>query len=153
MVAKIHSMGLYGMNAFPVEVETDLSGGLPTFEVVGLPDAAVKESRDRVRAALKNCGFDFPVSRITMNLAPADKRKEGPMYDLPLLLSLLQASRQLLCDLEDAVFLGELSLSGQVRRGRGGVPPAARGQEGGGKGVFVPGDKAPGGGGGQGPPG
>ena len=70
MVAKTHSMGLYGMNAFPVEVETDLSAGLPAFEIVGLPDMAVKESRDRVRAALKNCGFDFPVSRITMNLAP-----------------------------------------------------------------------------------
>ena len=138
MVAKIHSMGLYGMNAFPVEVETDLSGGLPAFEVVGLPDAAVKESRDRVRAALKNCGFDFPVSRITMNLAPADKRKEGPMYDLPLLLSLLQASRQLLCDLEDAVFLGELSLSGQVRRVRGVLPMAARAQEAGYKRLFVP---------------
>ena len=142
MVAKIHSMGLYGMNAFPVEVETDLSGGLPTFEVVGLPDAAVKESRDRVRAALKNCGFDFPVSRITMNLAPADKRKEGPMYDLPLLLSLLQASRQLLCDLEDAVFLGELSLSGQVRRVRGVLPMAARAQEAGYKRLFVPEDNA-----------
>ena len=82
MVSKIYSMGLYGMEAFPVEVEADLSQGLPAFELVGLPDAAVKESRDRVRSALKNCGFDFPVSRITMNLAPADKKKEGPIYDL-----------------------------------------------------------------------
>lgn len=138
MVAKIHSMGLYGMNAFPVEVETDLSAGLPAFEVVGLPDAAVKESRDRVRAAMKNCGFDFPVSRITMNLAPADKRKEGPMYDLPLLLSLLQASRQLLCGLDDAVFLGELSLSGQVRRVRGVLPMAAMAKEAGFARLFVP---------------
>ena len=79
MVEKTYSMGLYGMEAFPVEVEADLSQGLPAFELVGLPDAAVKESRDRVRAAMKNCGFDFPVSRITMNLAPADKKKEGPM--------------------------------------------------------------------------
>lgn len=142
MVARTHSMGLFGMNAFPVEVEADLSGGLPAFEVVGLPDAAVKESRDRVRAALKNCGFDFPVSRITMNLAPADKRKEGPMYDLPLLLSLLQASRQLLCDVEDAVFLGELSLSGQVRRVRGVLPMAARAWEEGYKRLFVPEDNA-----------
>ena len=138
MVAKTHSMGLYGMNAFPVEVETDLSAGLPAFEIVGLPDLAVKESRDRVRAALKNCGFDFPVSRITMNLAPADKRKEGPMYDLPLLLSLLQASRQLLCDLSDAVFLGELSLSGQLRRVRGVLPMAAMAKEAGFKRLFVP---------------
>ena len=88
MVAKVHSMGLYGMEAFPVEVEADLSPGLPAYELVGLPDAAVKESRDRVRSALRNCGFDFPVGRITMNLAPADKRKEGPIYDLPLLLAL-----------------------------------------------------------------
>ena len=83
MVEKTYSMGLYGMEAFPVEVEADLSQGLPAFELVGLPDAAVKESRDRVRAAMKNCGFEFPVSRITMNLAPADKKKEGPIYDLP----------------------------------------------------------------------
>ena len=112
MVAKIHSMGTYGMEAFPVQVETDLSAGLPAFEVVGLPDAAVKESRDRVRAAMKNCGFDFPVSRITINLAPAGKRKEGPIYDLPLFLSLLMASGQLSCELSGSVFLGELSLSG-----------------------------------------
>ncbi len=142
MVAKTHSMGLFGMNAFPVEVETDLSAGLPAFEVVGLPDAAVKESRDRVRAAMKNCGFDFPVSRITMNLAPADKRKEGPMYDLPLLLSLLQASRQLSCPLEDAVFLGELSLSGELRRIRGVLPMAARAYEAGFKRLFVPEENA-----------
>ena len=70
MVDKVYSMGLFGMQAFPVEVEADLSSGLPAFDLVGLPDAAVKESRDRVRAALKNCGFSFPVSHITMNLAP-----------------------------------------------------------------------------------
>ena len=106
MVEKTYSMGLYGLEAFPVEVEADLSQGLPAFELVGLPDAAVKESRDRVRSALKNCGFEFPVSRITMNLAPADKKKEGPIYDLPLLVSLLKASRQLCCHTEDiAVFM------------------------------------------------
>ncbi len=138
MVAKVHSMGTYGMEAFPVQVETDLSSGLPAFEVVGLPDAAVKESRDRVRAAMKNCGFDFPVSRITMNLAPADKRKEGPIYDLPLLLSLLMASGQLSCELGDSVFLGELSLSGEVRRVRGVLPMAARAKEAGFRRLFVP---------------
>ena len=122
MVAKTYSMGLYGMEAFPVEVEADLSKGLPAFELVGLPDAAVKESRDRVRAALKNCGFEFPVSRITMNLAPADKKKEGPIYDLPLLISLLKASHQLECHTDDAVFLGELSLSGELRPIRGVLP-------------------------------
>ena len=124
MVEKTYSMGLYGLEAFPVEVEADLSQGLPAFELVGLPDAAVKESRDRVRSALKNCGFEFPVSRITMNLAPADKKKEGPIYDLPLLVSLLKASRQLCCHTEDAIFLGELSLSGELRPIRGLLPMA-----------------------------
>ena len=94
MVSKSYSMGLWGMHAFLVEVETDISAGLPAFDLVGLPDAAVKESRNRVRAALKNCGFDFPVSHITMNLAPADRRKEGPIYDLPLLISLLKVTGQ-----------------------------------------------------------
>ena len=138
MVAKTYSMGTFGLEAFPVEVETDISSGLPAFEVVGLPDAAVKESRDRVRAAMKNCGFDFPVGRIVMNLAPADKRKEGPIYDLPLLLSLLKASDQLVCDIDDAVFLGELSLSGEVRRIYGVLAMAAKARETGFKKLFVP---------------
>ncbi len=115
MVEKVFSMGLFGMQAFPVEVEADLSAGLPAFDLVGLPDTAVKESRDRVRAALKNCGFEFPVSHITMNLAPADKRKEGPIYDLPLLISLLRVTGQLRADLHDSVFVGELSLGGELR--------------------------------------
>ncbi len=138
MVAKTYSMGTYGLDAFPVEVETDLSSGLPGFEVVGLPGAAVKESRDRVRAAMKNCGFDFPLKRITMNLAPADKRKEGPIYDLPLLLSLLKSSEQLPCPTDDAVFLGELSLSGEVRRIRGVLAMAAKAKEAGFRRLFVP---------------
>lgn len=138
MFAKTHSMGLFGMEAFPVEVETDISQGLPAFELVGLPDAAVKESRDRVRSAMKNCGFRFPVGRVTMNLAPADRKKAGPLYDLPLLVSLLLASRQLSCDTGDAVFLGELSLSGEVRPVRGVLPMACGARERGFKRVFVP---------------
>ena len=138
MVARTYSMGAFGLEAFPVEVETDLSTGLPAFEVVGLPDAAVKESRDRVRAAMKNCGFDFPVGRIVMNLAPADKRKEGPIYDLPLLLSLLKASGQLACDTDGAAFLGELSLSGQVRRVCGALAMAVKAKEAGFKELFLP---------------
>ena len=138
MVEKTYSMGLYGISAFPVEVEADLSQGLPAFELVGLPDAAVKESRDRVRAAVKNCGFDFPVSRITMNLAPADKRKEGPIYDLPLLISLLKASRQLACHTDDAVFLGELSLSGELRPIRGVLPMADAAKAAGFRRMYVP---------------
>ncbi len=138
MVARAYSMGTYGMDAFPVEVETDLSSGLPSFEVVGLPDTAVKESRDRVRAAMKNCGFDFPLKRIVINLAPADKRKEGPIYDLPLLVSLLKSSEQLDSPTSDAVFLGELSLGGAVRPVRGVLPMAVKAKEAGFHRLFVP---------------
>ena len=138
MVSQIYSMGLYGMDAFPVEVEADLSQGLPSFEMVGLPDAAVKESRDRVRAAMKNCGYEFPVSRITVNLAPADKKKEGPIYDLPLLIALMKASRQLNCDTDDSVFIGELSLTGEVRSVRGVLPMAIAAKERGFRRLYVP---------------
>ena len=118
MVEKTYSMGLYGLEAFPVEVEADLSQGLPAFELVGLPDAAVKESRDRVRSALKNCGFEFPVSRITMNLAPADKKKEGPIYAV-----LPHRGRHL--------FGGALPLWGAAAHPR----PAAHGGQGSGRGL------------------
>lgn len=138
MFAKLNSMGLFGMNAYPVQVEADLSQGLPAFDMVGLPDAAVKEARDRVRSALKNCGFDFPISRITVNLAPADVKKEGPLYDLPLLLALLKASRQLDCNLEGSVFVGELSLSGEVRRINGVLPMVIQAREDGFQRIFVP---------------
>lgn len=138
MFAKVYSMGLYGMDAFPVEVEADLSQGLPLFEVVGLPDAAVKESRDRVRAAMKNCGYEFPVSRITVNLAPADKKKEGPIYDLPLLVALMKASRQLKCETDSSVFVGELSLTGEVRPIRGVLPMAIAAKEQGFRRLYVP---------------
>ena len=138
MVEKIYSMGLFGLDAFPVEVEADLSQGLPAFDLVGLPDAAVKESRDRVRAAMKNCGFEYPVSRITMNLAPADKKKEGPIYDLPLLVALLKASQQLSCATDDAIFLGELSLSGELRPIRGLLPMADKARAEGFRRLYVP---------------
>lgn len=130
------------MDCFKIEIEADLSTGLPAFELVGLPDTAVKESRDRVRSALKNCGFDFPVSRITMNLAPADKKKEGPVYDLPLLVALLKASGQLTCNTDDCMFLGELSLSGEVRSVRGVLSMALRAKEEGFLRLFVPADNA-----------
>ncbi|HEX3016346.1 MAG TPA: YifB family Mg chelatase-like AAA ATPase [Caproicibacter sp.] len=142
MVSQIFSMGLYGMDAFPVQVEADLSAGLPSFEVVGLPDAAVKESRDRVRAAMKNCGYDFPVSRITVNLAPADKRKEGPIYDLPLLIALMKASGQLDSELRDSIFVGELSLTGETRSVRGILPMAIAAKERGFLKLYVPQDNA-----------
>ncbi len=138
MVSRLFSMGLYGMDAFVVEVEADISVGLPGFDVVGLPDASVKEARDRVRSALKNCGFEFPIHKITVNLAPADKRKEGPIYDLPLLISLLKASGQLSPELSDSVFLGELSLTGEVRPVKGILPMVMKAKEEGFRNVFVP---------------
>lgn len=142
MVSQVYSMGLYGMEAFPVEVEADLSQGLPSFEVVGLPGAAVKESRDRVRSAIKNCGYEFPVSRITVNLAPADQKKEGPIYDLPVLIALLKASKQLDCGTDNSVFIGELSLTGDVRSVRGVLPMAIEAKERGFRRIFVPRDNA-----------
>lgn len=131
-------MGIFGMDAFMVDVETDLSGGTPRFDMVGLPDTAVSESKNRVRSAIKNCRFDFPVSRITVNLAPADIRKEGSVYDLPILISLLTATAQLSCDLSGAAFIGELSLSGEIRRVNGALPMVIKAQSEGIKSVFVP---------------
>lgn len=138
MVGKSYSMGMFGMDAFKVEVEADLSQGLPAFDLVGLPDTAVKESRNRVRSAMKNCGFEFPVSRITMNLAPADMRKEGPIYDLPLLVALLKVTGQLQADTDSSVFIGELSLNGIVRPIRGALPMAIKAHKEGFKSIFVP---------------
>lgn len=138
MVSHCFSMGLVGMNAFLVELEADLSAGLPNFEIVGLPDTAVKESRERVRAAIKNCGFEFPVSRITMNLAPANLKKEGPIYDLPLFVALLKATGQLKKPTDDCIFLGELSLSGKLRNVRGVLAMAIKAKEQGFKNIFVP---------------
>ena len=143
MFARLNSIGLYGMDAFGVTVETDIANGLPGFDVVGLPGAAVKESRDRVRSALKNCGFTFPVNRITVNLAPADKRKEGPIYDLPMLLSILAASGQLSCDLSDCAVIGELSLSGETHGVRGVLPMAIHAKQLGYRRLFVPAANAP----------
>ena len=143
MVSNIHSMGLFGMDAFPVEVEADLSSGLPAFEIVGLPDASVRESRDRVRSSIRNSGFDFPVCRITVNLAPADMKKEGSLYDLPLLVSVLSAGGQIHADLEGSIFLGELSLSGEIRPVRGVLPMAIEAQKRGFSTLYVPSANAP----------
>lgn len=138
MFARLNSIGLYGMEAFGVTVEADIANGLPGFDLVGLPDTAVKESRDRVRSALKNAGFSFPMSRITINLAPADKRKEGPIYDLPMLLAILTASGQLNCDLSDCALIGELSLSGETHGIRGVLPMAIHAKAMGCTRLFVP---------------
>ena len=143
MVSLIYSAGLFGMEAFTVEVEADLSQGLPAFDIVGLPDAAVKESRDRVRAAIKNCGYNFPVSRITLNLAPADLRKEGPVYDLPILISILCSSGQINTDLKDCMFAGELSLTGDLRPINGSLAMVIHARQKGYKTFFLPARNAP----------
>lgn len=121
MLAKVESLGLHGINGFLVTAECDVSAGLPSFELVGLPDAAVKEARERVRSAIKNSGFEFPLARITVNLAPADTKKEGPVYDLPIALGLLAATNQIKSP-KDAVLIGELSLSGDIKGVRGVTP-------------------------------
>jgi len=143
MFAGLKSMGLRGIEGFMVEVEADLSQGLPGFDVVGLPDTAVRESRDRVRAAMKNAGFTYPVSRITVNLAPADVKKEGSVYDLPLLLALLCASGQLKTNMKRRAFVGELSLQGAVRPIRGVLPMAIAARDAGMEEVYVPYENGP----------
>ena len=122
MVVSIRSLGLNGIAGYEVSAECFLSGGLPAFDIVGLPDAAVREARERVRAAVKNCGVKFPVSRITVNLAPANQKKAGTVYDLPIFIGILAAAEELKKIPPDAAFLGELSLSGAVR-GVSGVLP------------------------------
>ena len=142
MYCKIRSLGLHGVTGYEVTAECDLAGGLPAFEVVGLPDAAVKEARDRVRAAVKNCGFTFPVSRITVNLAPADRRKAGTVYDLPMLVGILAAGGQLPAPDGGAAFVGELSLSGALRPVRGMLPMALAARRAGVEALYVPADSA-----------
>ncbi|EYB68538.1 Mg chelatase-like protein [Deinococcus phoenicis] len=116
MLARVRSVALIGVDAVPVEVEVDVSPGLPAFTVVGLPDQAVSEARERVRAAVRNAGLPFPAARITVNLAPADLRKEGPLYDLPIALGLLAAQEMLPADaLAGVVSAGELALDGSLR--------------------------------------
>lgn len=142
LYSKINSMGLLGMNAYPVQVEVDITVGLPSFDVVGLPDAAVKESRDRVRSAMKNCGYQFPVNKITVNLAPADIKKAGPLYDLPIFIAMLLSTNQLGGNFARCAFLGELSLNGEVRPVNGVLPMVLEAKENGFENIFVPSQNA-----------
>jgi len=138
-IAKVHSASLQGVDGFVVEVEVDLAQGLPHFAMVGLPDAAVRESRERVRAAIKNADLDFPVRRITVNLAPADIRKEGPRFDLPIALGVLAASGQVPAGgLEGCGVLGELSLTGELKPVHGVLPAAIALKEAGFRRLIVP---------------
>lgn len=138
MFASVNSVGLFGLEAYIVAVEADLSAGLPRFDMVGLPDAAVSESRERVRAAIHNSGLEFPVSRITINLAPADIRKEGFVYDLPVLIALLKATGQLSCDTDSRAFVGELSLNGEVRHINGVLPMVIEARRAGLREIYIP---------------
>lgn len=144
MLAKVSSCALVGLDGVLVEVEVDTSRGMPSLIIVGLPDAAVKESSERVRAAIKNSGLVFPGKRITINLAPADIRKAGPVYDLPIAVGVLIASEQVWPQaVEDALFIGELSLDGSVRHVNGILPVAAMARESGLRRIFVPAVDAP----------
>ena len=127
-----------GLEGAIVEVEVDISSGLPAFTIVGLPDAAVQEARERVRAAIRNSGLTFPMKRITVNLAPADLKKEGPAYDLPIAVGILLSSEQLSADMAETLLLGELSLDGSLRHTHGILPMVALAQENGLATVFVP---------------
>lgn len=142
MFSLVNSVGIFGLNSYMLGIEADVSGGLPAFDVVGLPDTAVKESRDRVRAAIKNCGYKFPTGRITVNLAPADKKKEGAVYDLPILISILTASKQLDANTQSCAFLGEVSLDGQVRSINGVLAMVITAKQSGISDIFVPLDNA-----------
>lgn len=143
MLARIWSASLVGIDAIKVGVEVDVSGGLPGIVVVGLPDTAVQESRERVKAALKNAGYAFPMRKIVINLTPADLRKEGPSFDLPISVGILAASEQVDVQLlEDHLFLGEVSLDGSLRPVAGVLAIAAAAQRMGIKGLVVPADNA-----------
>ncbi len=139
MIAKIKSAGLEGLSGFVVEVEADISGGLPAFDIVGLPDTAVKEARERVRSAVNNSGFQMLPKRVILNLAPADVKKEGSVYDLPICVAYLCATGQLnIGNAEESMFFGELSLDGAVRPVTGILPMVLTAREHGIKNVFVP---------------
>ena len=142
MVVAVRSLGLSGVAGYEVSVECFLSGGLPAFDVVGLPDTAVREARERVRAAVKNCGAKYPVGRITVNLAPAGQKKAGTVYDLPILVGLLCAEGTLPPPPPDAAFLGELSLTGALRGVSGVLPMALAARRSGVRQLFVPAENA-----------
>ena len=138
MLATAQSCAVIGLDGLIVQVEVDISPGLPVFNVVGLPDAAVQEARERVRAALRNSGCEFPLRRVTVNLAPADLKKAGPAYDLPIAVGILLSSGQLHTDLDGSVFLGELSLDGSLRHTNGVLAMVAVARQQNCKAVYVP---------------
>jgi magnesium chelatase family protein len=143
MLATVHSCAVVGLDAEPIDVEVDIASGLERVTLVGLPDTAVRESGERVRAAVTNSGFVYPQHRLTINLAPADLRKEGPAYDLPIAVGILAATNQAPAELDDALILGELSLDGSVRHVNGILPMASMACQRGYRRLFVPQVDAP----------
>jgi magnesium chelatase family protein len=144
MLSKVCSAAINGVEAYPVEVEVNAGWGDTFIVIVGLPDTAVKESRDRVTTALTNSGFKFTFGRTTINLAPADVKKEGPSFDLPIAIGMLAATEQLVTDqLENFVMVGELALTGAVRPVKGVLPIALRARAEGKIGILVPAENAP----------
>ncbi|MCK6585586.1 MAG: ATP-binding protein [Anaerolineales bacterium] len=144
MLARVYSCAVIGLEGVIVEVEVDYSNGLPAVIIVGLPDAAVQESRERVQTAVKNAGLHFPRHRIVVNLSPASIRKEGPAYDLPIALGVIILSGRLPTEIvENTLVVGELSLDGVVRHTRGILPMAATARANGYKRMFVPESDAP----------
>ena len=138
MYALLNSFGLSGLQGFGVAVEADVSAGMDGFTLVGLPDTAVRESADRIRAAARNLHYRWPSGRVTANLAPADVRKTGPVYDLPLLLAVLAAAGQIPTPPRDAAFLGEVALDGSLRPVTGALPMALTAAEQGFRALYLP---------------
>jgi len=143
MICSVHTMSVTGIRGSAVQVECYISNGLPAFDIVGLPDAAVKEARERVRAAAKNSGMKFPTGRITVNLAPANMKKAGTHYDLPILLSIMCACGAVRRPKSTTAFLGEVSLDGQIRPITGVLPMAIAAKQEGFTHIFVPAENAP----------
>ena len=142
MFAKVGSLGLFGLNAFPVDVEIDISRGAPKFDIVGLPDTVVKESRDRIRSALRACNIEFPVASVMINLAPADTKKSGSVHDLAISVAIVKALNIIKAPLDDCCFIGEVSLNGDVRHINGVLPMVLKARECGVKAVYVPAENA-----------
>lgn len=138
MFSKVESAHYLGLSTYPVDVEIDVVAGLPNFNIVGLPDTAIRESRERVRSAIQNSEFDFPMRKITVNLAPADLKKEGPSFDLPIAIALLKATKQIKKPLDDYCFIGELSLTGQMRPVTGALLVAEQAMKSGKKYLILP---------------
>ena len=138
MLSKVNSCAVIGLDCEPVEVELDITAGLGGITVVGLPDTAVQESKERVRSAIKNSGYQYPTTRVTINLAPADIKKEGPSYDLPIAVGILTASEQVNADLKDSLFVGELALNGSLRHTNGMLPVAIYAKSKGYKKLYIP---------------